>query len=199
MCAVRILRRAAAIANGLCVLALLALLIPASLLWVAGLLQDTSGPQLLGWRFYCVADDALAPALSEGDLALFFAQEEYPDGTPVLCLADTRVRCGRLVADGSGTVTLQDAGGQTLESGLPPHRVLGALRARLPAVGRWLNWAMTPAGLCCLVLAGVFLAELPAFLRPRNEGRALKKRRFRRPYRKKHRAAPPPTETFRRV
>lgn len=198
MRAVRIVRRAAAILNGLIVLALLALLIPASLLWAAGLLQDDPSPQLAGWRFYSVTDDALAPALHAGDLALFYGQEEYPDDTLVLCTADAGVLCGRLVADGSGTATLQDAAGQVLESGIPSHRVLGALRTRLPAFGRVLAWAMTPAGLCCLVLAGVFCAELPAFLRPRNEGRALKKRRLKWLWRKKRRT-PPPSETFRRV
>ena len=74
MKAMRIVRRAAAIINGLCVLALLALLIPAALLLAAGLLQDSPCPQLLGWRTACIAEDGLTPELRAGDMALFYAQ-----------------------------------------------------------------------------------------------------------------------------
>ena len=70
-----VIRRVAALLNGLCVLVLLALLLPAVCLQAAGRLQDTDCPVLGGWTVCTVSDDAMQPLLNRGDLLFLQAGE----------------------------------------------------------------------------------------------------------------------------
>lgn len=174
--ALRILRRTAAVINGLCVLALLCLLVPAAGLRAAALLQDSPCPQLGGWRLYAVADNALAPYLATGDLVFVRQRQQYPTGSLALCSDEAGAVLGMVSAWQDGGCTLTDAAGQPLEAGVPADRVLGGVWRYLPRVGGWLTWAMTDRGLATLVLLGVLLAELPAFLDPQHKRAPFRRR-----------------------
>ncbi len=170
----RVVRRMAAIVNGLCVLALLALLAPAAGLLAARCLQNTACPAFGGWAVCTVEDGGMQPALCEGDLVVVRQRPEYPVGTLVACRGDSGPVFGKVLLVGSRTCTLGNAGACAVQAvGVPPEQMLGAAVARVPRVGGWLRWAQTRQGLCCLLAAGVLLAELPPFLAPRRRKKAM--------------------------
>ena len=162
-----VIRRVAALLNGLCVLVLLALLLPAVCLQAAGRLQDTDCPVLGGWTVCTVSDDAMQPLLNRGDLLFLQAGEPYAAGELVAYRDDGGVLLGRVMLAGGRSYTLGNAGATAVRAaGVTSGQLLGRVRLRVGCLGAVLAWARTPRGLAALLLAGVLLAELPSFLQP---------------------------------
>lgn len=173
--AMRILRRFAAIVNGLCVLAVLALLVPGVTLRAAAEWQNTPNPVLFGYTVAVVEDDAMAPMLEEGSLVLL-GQPERPyildDFTA--CRLDGRTVFGIVLASRGTDFDLGVPKEKTvLAEGIPLNAMLGEVDTVIPVCGAWLDFARTDKGLLLLVAAGVLLVELPRVLRPRKKGEPL--------------------------
>ena len=170
--AMRILRRFAAIVNGLCVLAVLALLVPGVTLRAAAEWQNTSDPVLLGYTVAVAENDAMAPAVEAGSLVLLKQPERpYILDDLTACRLDGHTVIGVVLASRGTDVDLGIPKEKTvLAEGVPVNQLLGEVQTVIPAAGDWLNFARTDKGLLLLVAVGVLLVELPRILRPRKKG-----------------------------
>lgn len=168
---IRILRRCAAIINGLCVLALLAALVPAVCLRAAREWQNTETPVLLGYTAAVVQAEENASGLEVGSLVLLKAPEDYAIGDRVASRSGGETVFGTVFTEKDGRYWLFDAAaGRVRPGSIPAQQMLGAVAAIIPAAGSFLDKAASNTGLLVLVGAGVLLAELPVFLRPRKKG-----------------------------
>ncbi len=168
--AIRILRRTAAIFNGLCVLALLLVLLPAVGLRAAAEWQNTDTPALLGRTVVLIEEEVQASGLQTGALVLLKAPESYAIGDLVGCRDGGEAVFGAVLGQQEGRFLLYDtAAGQARSGSIPAEQMLGVVHTVLPQVGAWLAAAQTDRGLLTLVIVGVVLADLPGFLRPRRE------------------------------
>ena len=167
----RILRRFAAIVNGLCVLAVLALLVPGVTLRAAAEWQNTPNPVLFGYTVAVVEDDVLTPTLEEGSLVLLKQPEQYILDDLTACRLDGHTVFGIVLASRGTDLDLGIPKEKTvLAEGIPVSSLLGEVHTVIPDFGAWLDFARTDKGLLVLVAAGVLLAELPRVLRPRKKG-----------------------------
>ena len=168
----RILRRLAAIVNGLCVLAVLALLVPGVTLRAAAEWQNTPDPVVLGYTVAVAENDAMAPKLEDGSLVLLRQPERpYILDDFTACRLDGHTVFGIVLASRGTDVDLGVPADKTvLAEGVPVNQLLGEVHTVIPACGAWLDFARTDKGLLLLVAAGVVLVELPRVLRPRKKG-----------------------------
>lgn len=168
----RILRRFAAIVNGLCVLAVLALLVLGVTLRAAAEWQNTPNPVLLGYTVAVAEDDAMAPLLEAGSLVLLKQPERpYILDDFTACRLDGHTVFGIVLASRGTDFDLGVPGEKTvLAEGVPLNGLLGEVHTVIPECGAWLDFAQTDKGLLLLVVAGVLLVELPRVLRPRKKG-----------------------------
>ena len=172
--AMRILRRCAAIVNGLCVLAVLALLVPGVVMRAAQEWQNTPNPTLLGYTVAVAENDAMAPVLEEGSLVLLKQPEQYILDDFTGCRLDGHTVFGIVLASRGTDFDLGLPEEKTiLAEGVPQDLMLGEVHTIIPQYGSWLAFAWTDKGLLLLVAAGVLLVELPRVLRPRNKGEPL--------------------------
>lgn len=172
--AMRILRRCAAIVNGLCVLAVLALLVPGVVMRAAQEWQNTPNPTLLGYTVAVAESDAMTPALEEGSLVLLKQPEQYILDDFAGCRLDGHTVFGIVLASRGTDFDLGLPEDKTiLAEGVPQDLMLGEVYTVIPQYGGWLAFAWTDKGLLLLVAAGVFLVELPRVLRPRKKGEPL--------------------------
>ena len=172
--AMRILRRCAAIVNGLCVLAVLALLVPGVVMRAAQEWQNTPNPTLLGYTVAVAENDAMAPVLEEGSLVLLKQPEQYILDDFTGCRLDGHTVFGIVLASRGTDFDLGLPEEKTiLAEGVPQDLMLGEVHTIIPQYGSWLAFAWTDKGLLLLVAAGVLLVELPRVLRPRKKGEPL--------------------------
>lgn len=172
--AMRILRRCAAIVNGLCVLAVLALLVPGVVMRAAQEWQNTPNPTLLGYTVAVAENDAMAPVLEEGSLVLLKQPEQYILDDFTGCRLDGHTVFGIVLASRGTDFDLGLPEEKTiLAEGVPQDLMLGEVHTIIPQYGSWLAFAWTDKGLLLLVAVGVLLVELPRVLRPRKKGEPL--------------------------
>lgn len=168
---IRILRRAAAIVNGLVVLAILAALVPAVCLRAAREWQNTDTPSFAGYAAAVAQDAETSSGLAAGSLVLLKKAQEYAVGDRVACRDGGETVFGAVFTNKDGRILLYDTAAKRVRPGsIPAEQVLGVIHNVLPGVGGWLDKAASNTGLLALVGAGVLLVELPAFLRPRKKG-----------------------------
>lgn len=172
--AMRILRRCAAIVNGLCVLAVLALLVPGVVMRAAQEWQNTPHPTLLGYTVAVAENDAMAPVMEEGSLVLLKQPEQYILDDFTGCRLDGHTVFGIVLASRGTDFDLGLPEEKTiLAEGVPQDLMLGEVHTIIPQYGSWLAFAWTDKGLLLLVAVGVLLVELPRVLRPRKKGEPL--------------------------
>ncbi len=169
----RILRRCAAVLNGVCVLAVLALLVPAVTLRAAAEWQNTENPVFRGYTVAVVTEETTAPLPPKDSLVLLKQSEKYILDDLAACRLDGETVFGIVLAARGDNFDLgipQEK--QVLAAGVPLDQMLGHVQGSVPHYGGWLSFAQTDRGLLTLVAAGVVLVELPAFLRPRKKKKA---------------------------
>ena len=107
-----------------------------------------------------VADDAMAPVLHQGDVALTMATGNYQMGDAVLC-GDGEFR--RLV----GTVEdsfIARGEGEEAETLLTAQDVKGEVLASLPGAGLVMDYLSAPWGAPSVLVVGILLVVLPSLL-----------------------------------
>ena len=146
--AMRILRRCAAIVNGLCVLAVLALLVPGVVMRAAQEWQNTPNPTLLGYTVAVEENDAMAPVLEEGSLVLLKQPEQYILDDFTGCRLDGHTVFGIVLASRGTDFDLGLPEEKTiLAEGVPQDLMLGEVHTIIPQYGSWLAFAWTDKGL----------------------------------------------------
>ncbi len=171
--ALRILRRCAALLNGVCVLAVLALLVPAVTLRAAAEWQNTGNPVFRGYTVATVTEETAAPLPPKGSLVLLKQSEKYILDDLSACRLDGETVFGIVLAAREDNFDIglpQEK--QVLAAGVPLDQMLGHVQGSVPHYGGWLAFAQTDRGLLTLVAVGVVLVELPAFMRPRKKKKA---------------------------
>lgn len=109
-----------------------------------------------------VADDAMAPALHQGDLALTMATGNYQMGDAVLC-GDGEFR--RLVGTVEGSfIARGDGEGEEAETLLTAQDVKGEVLASLPGAGLVMGYLSAPWGAPSVLVVGILLVVLPSLL-----------------------------------
>ena len=113
-----------------------------------------------------VEEDAMAPALREGDLAVAVSRagEEPPYGLgdAVLCRDGTLTR---LVGAVDGDFIVRgDSQGEGEEVRLSPAELQGEVAASLPGAGRIAVFLGSPWGLAAVLVVGILLLALPSLL-----------------------------------
>ena len=119
-----------------------------------------------------VADDAMAPVLHQGDLALTMATGNYQMGDAVLC-GDGEFR--RLVGTVEDSfIARGDGEGEEAETLLTAQDVKGEVLASLPGAGLVMDYLSAPWGAPSVLVVGILLVVLPSLL---GLGRRLSGRR----------------------
>ena len=109
-----------------------------------------------------VEDDAMAPALHQGDLALTMATGNYQMGDAVLC-GDGEFR--RLVGTVEGSfIARGDGEGEEAETLLTAQDVKGEVLASLPGAGLVMDYLSAPWGAPSVLVVGILLVVLPSLL-----------------------------------
>ena len=164
--AVRVLAR---LINTLCVLVLLAVLLPTLLLDVTCLIQNTDDPLIGKYTLSCVETDDYAPRVCRGALVLAQPQTTYPRYAEVVFYADGLRSVGEVTGMHNGCCLLADADGNAFAGEVPTDRILGRAVCRIPRLGGWVAWARDADHLPLLLGAGVLLVELPQLSRLRRK------------------------------
>ena len=109
-----------------------------------------------------VADDAMAPVLHQGDLALTMATGNYQMGDAVLC-GDGEFR--RLVGTVEDSfIARGDGEGEEAETLLTAQDVKGEVLASLPGAGLVMDYLSAPWGAPLVLVVGILLVVLPSLL-----------------------------------
>lgn len=109
-----------------------------------------------------VADDAMAPVLHQGDLALTMATGNYQMGDAVLC-GDGEFR--RLVGTVEDSfIARGDGEGEEAETLLTAQDVKGEVLASLPGAGLVMDYLGAPWGAPSVLVVGILLVVLPSLL-----------------------------------
>lgn len=109
-----------------------------------------------------VADDAMAPVLHQGDLALTMATGNYQMGDAVLC-GDGEFR--RLVGTVEDSfIARGDGEGEEAETLLTAQDVKGEVLASLPGAGLVMDYLSAPWGAPSVLVVGILLVVLPSLL-----------------------------------
>lgn len=109
-----------------------------------------------------VADDAMAPVLHQGDLALTMATGNYQMGDAVLC-GDGEFR--RLVGTVEDSfIARGDGEGEEAETLLTAQDVKGEVLASLPGAGLVMDYLSAPWGAPSVMVVGILLVVLPSLL-----------------------------------
>ena len=109
-----------------------------------------------------VADDAMAPVLHQGDLALTMATGNYQMGDAVLC-GDGEFR--RLVGTVEDSfIARGDGEGEEAETLLTAQEVKGEVLASLPGAGLVMDYLSAPWGAPSVLVVGILLVVLPSLL-----------------------------------
>ena len=109
-----------------------------------------------------VADDAMAPVLHQGDLALTMATGNYQMGDAVLC-GDGEFR--RLVGTVEDSfIARGDGEGEEAETLLTAQVVKGEVLASLPGAGLVMDYLSAPWGAPSVLVVGILLVVLPSLL-----------------------------------
>ena len=109
-----------------------------------------------------VADDAMAPVLHQGDLALTMATGNYQMGDAVLC-GDGEFR--RLVGTVEDSfIARGDGEGEEAETLLTAQDVKGEVLASLPGAGLVMDYLSAPWGALSVLVVGILLVVLPSLL-----------------------------------
>ena len=109
-----------------------------------------------------VADDAMAPVLHQGDVALTMATGNYQMGDAVLC-GDGEFR--RLVGTVEDSfIARGDGEGEEAETLLTAQEVKGEVLASLPGAGLVMDYLSAPWGAPSVLVVGILLVVLPSLL-----------------------------------
>ena len=109
-----------------------------------------------------VADDAMAPVLHQGDVALTMATGNYQMGDAVLC-GDGEFR--RLVGTVEDSfIARGDGEGEEAETLLTAQDVKGEVLASLPGAGLVMDYLGAPWGAPSVLVVGILLVVLPSLL-----------------------------------
>ena len=109
-----------------------------------------------------VADDAMAPVLHQGDVALTMATGNYQMGDAVLC-GDGEFR--RLVGTVEDSfIARGDGEGEEAETLLTAQDVKGEVLASLPGAGLVMDYLSAPWGAPSVLVVGILLVVLPSLL-----------------------------------
>ena len=109
-----------------------------------------------------VADDAMAPVLHQGDLALTMATGNYQMGDAVLC-GDGEFR--RLVGTVEDSFIARGDGESPDKEALLPHgNIVGKVVAVLPGAAGFVEFLSALWGPPVVLAAGILLLGLPTFL-----------------------------------
>ena len=143
-----------------------------------------------------VADDAMAPVLHQGDLALTMATGNYQMGDAVLC-GDGEFR--RLVGTVEGSfIARGDGEGEEAETLLTAQDVKGEVLASLPGAGLVMDYLSAPWGAPSVLVVGILLVVLPSLLglgrRPSGRRPSGRRPSGRRPSGRKPSGCEPPVE-----
>lgn len=167
---VRILRRAAALLNGIFVLTLLATLTLSLGLLVLGGWQRTAQPVVFGYAVAVAEADAPALALQQGDLVLIKPENTVRIRDLVCYRKEGEIRFGCVLLEGPLSCSIgNEAGTRVQDTGVAYGQLLGTVQVRIPRLGGWLQASQTLPGLAWMIGVGVLLVELPAFLQPRKK------------------------------
>lgn len=156
-----VIRVLARLINALCVLALLAVLLPTLLLDVTSLIQNTDDPLIGKYTLSCVETDDYAPRIKQGSLVLAQPQATYARYTEVIFYTDGLRSAGEVTGMHNRCCLLADADGNAFAGEVPIDRILGRSVCCVPRLGGWVAWAREPLHLLILLGAGVVLVELP--------------------------------------
>lgn len=109
-----------------------------------------------------VADDAMAPVLHQGDLALTMATGNYQMGDAVLCRDGEFRRLVGTVED--SFIARGDGEGEEAETLLTAQDVKGEVLASLPGAGLVMDYLSAPWGAPSVLVVGILLVVLPSLL-----------------------------------
>lgn len=118
-----------------------------------------------GLTFRPVEEEAMAPTLAPGDLAVILPREEYALGDAVLCRREEETSFLRLVGTSGDSFIVrgdgEEEGGETL---LAPDAIQGEVAAALPGAGTVYEFLGSWWGVPVILVVGILLLALPTLL-----------------------------------
>lgn len=115
-------------------------------------------PDLFGYSYLAVLSGSMEPAISAGDLIVTHRQENYLPGDIITFAEGGAFTTHRITAVGAeGFQTQGDANNTPDRDAVISAQVVGRVVLALPAVGSALIWLRSPAGIGCILLAGLLM------------------------------------------
>lgn len=122
-------------------------------------------PDIFGWSWAVVVSGSMEPEISVNDLIIVHEQDEYAVGDIVTYENGDSVVTHRIVEHrGDSFITRGDANNTNDLYPVSREAVVGKVLDTIPRAGLFIQYLRTPLGMCCMVLIGLLLIEIPWLL-----------------------------------
>lgn len=149
------------------VVVLLALVILCNLYLIAARkIFGKTQPTIFGYSTAVVVSGSMSGSIEIDDLIITRRTENYVAGDVITYMSGNTLVTHRIVRETpEGFITKGDANNVEDREPIAHEVIVGKVVAVIPGVGRWIGFLRTPLGMCCLVLIGFLLIEIPVLLK----------------------------------
>ena len=136
-------------------------------LWQIGarLIFKQELPSVLGWSQVIVLSGSMEPEFAAGDLLLIHKQDSYAVGDIVTFKENASFVTHRIIREEeAGFATQGDANNTEDGNHLKTNDIYGKVKQVVPRIGNFLLFLKRPAGMFCIVAAGVLIAAAPGIV-----------------------------------
>ena len=149
------------------VVVLLALIILCNLYLIAArkIFGETQ-PTVFGYSTAVVVSGSMSGSIEIDDLIITRRTGNYTAGDVITYTSGNAQVTHRIVRETpEGFITKGDANNVEDREPIAYEAIVGKVVAVIPGVGRWIAYLRSPLGMCCLVLIGFLVIEIPVLLK----------------------------------